>query len=233
MQARLAFAIATESQPEILLVDEVLAVGDVAFQQRCLERLRSFKRSGSTILLVSHQPDLVRLLCDRVMRLEAGRVVDDGTTAAVLDAYVRGERPAAAPASAAHAGQLVDVRILDERGADRRVTNVGAPMVVSVRLRPEAGRAHLAVQIVRDDGLLCVDTSTTIVPAQEAAALLIERLDLAPGCYRIAVGLYDPSWQILLDERPEAATVQVVGTASTTAALAPPAIWSDHLPDVD
>ena len=105
-------------------------------------------------------------------------------------------------------------------------------MVVSVRLRPSTERAQLAVQVVReDDGLLCVDTSTAVVPGQSAATLLLERLDLAPGRYRVAVGLYDPSWQVLLDSRHDAATVQVVGTASSTAALAPPAIWSDREPE--
>jgi hypothetical protein len=73
---------------------------------------------------------------------------------------------------------------------------------------------------------VCVDTSTPIPPGQEGAVLAIERLDLAPGRYRIEVALHDRSWRAMLDQRREAATLRVLGTASATAALAPPARWT-------
>jgi ABC-2 type transport system ATP-binding protein len=78
MYVRLGFAVAVNMDPEILLVDEVLAVGDEAFQRKCLDRVRQFQREGRTILFVTHAPDLVRQICDRVAVLERGRLVAYG-----------------------------------------------------------------------------------------------------------------------------------------------------------
>ena len=226
MQARLAFAIATETQPEVLLVDEVLAVGDVAFQQRCLTRLRAFKRSGTAILVVSHDPDLVRMLCDRVVWLEAGEVVQEGPGDEVVGSYLASERAAAGPALPGGDGAIVEVRLLDEDGRACQVVQAGGAVGVSVVVSPLPEPTRLAVRLTREDDLVCVDTSTPLPSGQASAFLAIERLDLAPGRYRLEVGLYDPSWRTTLDHRREAATLRVLGTASTTAALAPPAIWT-------
>jgi len=87
MVMRLAFAIAVSVDPEILIVDEVLAVGDQAFQEKCFDRIRRFTASGRTLLCVSHTSSLVRQLCDRALWLDHGRVVMAGATPKVLDAY--------------------------------------------------------------------------------------------------------------------------------------------------
>ena len=87
MEARLAFSVAVCLRPAILLLDEVLAVGDHEFRQRCLERLRMFHARGGTLLLVSHELKQVRELCTRGVWLRDGRVVMDGDIDAVLTAY--------------------------------------------------------------------------------------------------------------------------------------------------
>ena len=79
MFVRLAFAVAVHVDPDILLVDEVLSVGDEPFQRKCMERIKQFQRDGRTIIFVTHGLDLVRQLCDRVIMLEEGKVVIDGT----------------------------------------------------------------------------------------------------------------------------------------------------------
>jgi ABC-2 type transport system ATP-binding protein len=79
MYVRLGFAIAVSVEPDLLLIDEVLAVGDEAFQRKCLERVREFQREGRTIVFVTHAPDLVRQICDRAVVLDHGKVVLDGT----------------------------------------------------------------------------------------------------------------------------------------------------------
>lgn len=94
MEARLAFSVAVCLQPAILLLDEVLAVGDQEFRARCLERLRSFHARGGTLLLVSHELDQIQELCTRGVWLRDGRVVLDAGIAAVLASY-RAEQPAA------------------------------------------------------------------------------------------------------------------------------------------
>lgn len=87
MTMRLAFAIAIHVDPDILIVDEVLAVGDQAFQEKCQSRIREFKAKGKTLLFVSHSGPLVRQLCSRALWLDRGKVVLDGPVDDVLDAY--------------------------------------------------------------------------------------------------------------------------------------------------
>lgn len=87
MQARLGFAIATHVDAEILIVDEVLAVGDFAFEQKCYSRIEEFRRGGGTILFVSHQLDSVAKIADRCIWLQNGRVAMDGTPQDVIAAY--------------------------------------------------------------------------------------------------------------------------------------------------
>lgn len=87
MYMRLAFAVATEVDPDILVIDEILSVGDTAFQQKCFERLENFRRSGRTILFVSHSLDQVLTHCDRVIYLNGGRIAADGDPHHVVDLY--------------------------------------------------------------------------------------------------------------------------------------------------
>jgi ABC-type polysaccharide/polyol phosphate transport system ATPase subunit len=87
MYVRLAFAVAIAVEPDVLLIDEALAVGDLRFQIKCLERMRALQRRGVTILLVSHSVEQVRRFCDRCLWLENGRLVMDGPAAAVTDRY--------------------------------------------------------------------------------------------------------------------------------------------------
>jgi lipopolysaccharide transport system ATP-binding protein len=89
MSVRLAFAVAAHLEPEVLLVDEVLAVGDAEFQRRCLGRMEDFSQSGRTVLFVSHQMQSVSQLCDRAIWLDKGRIVDDGPSSDVVARYLQ------------------------------------------------------------------------------------------------------------------------------------------------
>jgi len=87
MQMRLAFSVATAHRPDILIVDEALAVGDAAFQHKCIQRIKEFRDEGTTLLFVSHGPDAIKSLCDRAILLDAGQILLDGEPDAVLDFY--------------------------------------------------------------------------------------------------------------------------------------------------
>jgi len=87
MQVRLAFSVATARRPDVLIVDEALSVGDLYFQHKCLLRIRAFKEEGTTLLLVSHSPDTVRMLCQRGLLLEAGAIRKNADAASVMDYY--------------------------------------------------------------------------------------------------------------------------------------------------
>ncbi len=88
MYTRLAFAVATEVNPDILITDEVLAVGDETFQRRCMERIYRFRRMGKTIVFVSHALEVVRTLCDQAIWLDGGRVRSGGPSSQVIDDYL-------------------------------------------------------------------------------------------------------------------------------------------------
>ena len=92
MYVRLAFAVAAHLEPDILLVDEVLAVGDFAFQRKCLGKLQSEVGSGRTVLFISHSLGAIRTLCTRCVLLEEGRLVADGTPDAIVERYVENDK---------------------------------------------------------------------------------------------------------------------------------------------
>ena len=105
MMVRLAFSIAIHVKPAILIVDEVLAVGDAQFQEKCLARVAEMRKKKMTMLCVSHSPQMVKMFCDRAIWLEHGQVVLDGPAARVLDAYTRkAHTPGAAPGPVHAAG---------------------------------------------------------------------------------------------------------------------------------
>jgi ABC-2 type transport system ATP-binding protein len=87
MYVRLGFAVAINMEPDVLLIDEVLAVGDELFQRKCLERIRQFQREGRTIVFVTHAPDMVRSICNRVAVLHDGKQVAWGEPAAAVRSY--------------------------------------------------------------------------------------------------------------------------------------------------
>ena len=87
MYARLGFSVAVHSDPDILLVDEVLSVGDAAFQEKCFAKMRDFQDQGVTIVLVSHGLDLIRQFCHRALLLDRGRIVEEGSPEVIVQRY--------------------------------------------------------------------------------------------------------------------------------------------------
>ena len=103
MRARLGFSVATDVDPEILLLDEILAAGDAQFRAQAIERIESFFSTGKTIIVVSHSLDQIRRLCNRVIYLQAGRLVADGDPEEVIEKYLASVRKGD-PAKQATAG---------------------------------------------------------------------------------------------------------------------------------
>ena len=97
MRVRLAFAVAAYLEPEILLIDEVLAVGDVSFQRKCLNKMQDVGRQGHTVLFVSHNMAAIRRLCPRTVLLDAGRVIADSPSDQVVSLYMNSEKGTSLP----------------------------------------------------------------------------------------------------------------------------------------
>ena len=100
MVARLGFAVATDIEPDILLLDEVLSVGDVEFQRKCTERMNGFRERGVTFLLVSHSLPTISGLCERALWIENGRLAADGPAVEVVEAFATASTPDAAVSAA-------------------------------------------------------------------------------------------------------------------------------------
>ena len=155
MYLRLGFAIAAHMEAEILLVDEVLAVGDVEFQRRCLGKMDEVERSGRTVLFVSHNMDAMARLCTTTMWLDKGRVRGIGPTAGVIEEYMR-STAAESTAVAVEvdpnvAAQVVGVALVDEHGVPQSVLTTRATGWIRVdvvvnapgaRARPQLPGAH-------------------------------------------------------------------------------------------
>lgn len=184
MRMRLAFSVAVHTDPDILLIDEVLAVGDMAFQQKCLDRIESFKRDGCAILLVSHDTALVSDLCDEALWLNAGQVQAQGPARLVVQQYVqemqtetRRRTPASWPAIRLREDgelrlnqnrlgslemEIQNVRLLDSGGNAVSRLESGDPFFVEFQYQiPQESLAPIfGVTITRADGLICYDAST-------------------------------------------------------------------------
>lgn len=180
MQARLGFTVATHFDPDVVLVDEVLSVGDAEFQARSFARIRDFQLAGRTVVFVSHQLEVVEELCARTIWLEQGRVRHDGDTRDVVAAYreahgrrgaghtVRAAARAAAPpppslhdttgeADAPPSRPAVRLRFEGEGGAPLR-THAPAELTLTIRPSPDWPRdARWRVRVRRIDGVL-IDT---------------------------------------------------------------------------
>jgi lipopolysaccharide transport system ATP-binding protein len=149
MYLRLAFAVAAHLEPEILVVDEVLAVGDMAFQKKCLGKMEDVAREGRTVLFVSHNMSAVTGLCSRGILLEQGRIVHTGTASEVVSEYLRGAAgtsaratwPRLADAPGSDGFKLAAVSVLDERGNVASVLDVERP--VRIRLDFNIGAPSL------------------------------------------------------------------------------------------
>lgn len=172
MMMRLAFSVATCVEPDVLIVDEALSVGDMLFQQRCIDRIRKLCQSGTTLLFVSHDPDSVRSLCQRAVWLEAGCVRMAGDARDVADAYVRSfaiqrnadvlDREHAAinedlftPSDTAvqeldgsEVVQVESVRLLNARGEPTEGLQPEERFAIEVNLRPLRDLDHVSVGMV-------------------------------------------------------------------------------------
>jgi lipopolysaccharide transport system ATP-binding protein len=174
MNARLGFAVAAHLDPEVLLIDEVLSVGDLSYQEKCLERMQRFVRSGVPVVFVSHNLAAVSNLCDRVLVLRRGRAVALAPTQEAISLYAR-------LAHEARASELDrDEVSLSVRGADERpaaaTINAGEPISVHVVAHPRGGGRRLKSE------LRIVDLqSSAIIYRGDSRALGAEVVDVPPG----------------------------------------------------
>ena len=245
MKLRLAFSVVAQLEPRVLLVDEVLAVGDLRFQAKCLTRVRELREDGTTVLMASHDLSLVRRECLQVAWLNAGHLVSYGEADTVVDSYEEAarERARAVTPPAADEGplRLGDNRVgtqeatIDAVDAGNGEIASGDPLRIALRLSTRVAIDDPIVSIAirrRADDVLCCELDTRgsgvsvgRLDSDASVELAFERLDLAPGEHVIDVGLYSPDWETVYDYHWHAYGLHVSGPAGGKGALRPPHSW--------
>ncbi len=222
MSMRLAFAVATHVDPDVLVIDEALAVGDGYFQKKCIDTIRSIKERGTTILFCSHAMYYVSLFCDRVMWIRGGRVERDGPPEQVVTAYeeflVNRERRrlddhegAGAPPPEARGSEAL-IRAIRVVGPNGREIDAYSPgMELSVEVEWESADAqtplHVAVVIERGDGTRVAGAATffddlepVCADGAHTTALTFEEFPVAKGNYSVTAYLFDASGLHIWDQ---------------------------------
>jgi ABC-type polysaccharide/polyol phosphate transport system ATPase subunit len=207
MYMRLGFSVAIHVEPEILLVDEILAVGDEGFQRKCIDWLETFQRRGGTIVMVSHSMATIRQMCTQAAWIQNGDLVELGSPAAVIGAYlqeVREQRLDVELERRVHEREqpeveLGEVRLLDERGRPATVLDRGKPLVVEIpyRCNRRVEKPVFGVAMHRNDGAYVYGTNTDVdgisldpIEADGSLRFRYRSLPVLGGTYVLTVALF-------------------------------------------
>jgi hypothetical protein len=229
MYMRLGFSVAAHINPDILLLDEVLAVGDAAFQSKCLERVEALRRAGMTIVFVSHDMAAIERLCHRVYFLQQGQIYSEGEARRVVHDYYEAvmQRSADVVSTANRQARtlspaLTRVRFVDSDGLDSDTFTTGRPLVAMVEY---AAPERLADGIVElsfyspDGRLHCQLTSETLkpepLPPNGVVEITCDELALAPGLYLVDATLARRCAVDVYDQRPRCASLRVLPGSPT------------------
>jgi lipopolysaccharide transport system ATP-binding protein len=213
MHMRLGFAVAIHVDPDVLLIDEILAVGDQAFQQKCLGKIAELKSQGVTILFVSHDLEAVRNLCPSAIWLENGVIQEGGTTDRVIDSYLNSvttitearlshERRIQSDENRWGSGEveITDVKLLDAQGRERHAFKTGEKMVVRLRYHAhtEVKQPVFGIAIYSSDGVHINGPNTrfsdyTVESVEGSGEIdyIVEMLPLLEGSYELSAVVYD------------------------------------------
>jgi lipopolysaccharide transport system ATP-binding protein len=166
MYARLGFSVTAHLDPDILLIDEVLSVGDFTFQNKCINKMLDFKKSGTPIIFVSHNMDAVRKLCDRAMLLDKGVIARIGEIEAVIsEYYVCHSAQQKSANNASTAITVIGKKLVNAFGAISHVFNSGekAGVEITLRVHKDLHDVCFALVVRNSAGMVVFDTSTDLL----------------------------------------------------------------------
>ncbi len=226
MYVRLGFSVAIHVEPDVLLVDEVLAVGDMEFQEKCMDKFAQFRREGRTVIVVSHGIEQMRTFCDHAAWLDNGVLQDVGVASDIVDEYAdSGHAVTAGPGGGVRHGsgevQFTRLSLVDEHGAEVSEARAGAP--ATFRLSFEASerieRPVFGVQLHTVDGMhlwsLHGRDSGFVPEAIERGSgsvdVRVEHLPFAPGAYTISATAQDEHRTHMYDSLQHAGHFTVLG----------------------
>ena len=200
MYVRLAFAVAAHLEPEILLVDEVLAVGDINFQKKCLGKMGDVARAGRTIILVSHQLNQIRRLCQRVLWIDNALLRQDGPTADVVSAYEiamsAGERSKGIERGARIKAKFLHWEIAEPRSEQRQMLSTFGPVTINfyVELAEPLRKGEHGVALFNTQRQLMwarAQQNLSLEPGIHVFSHTFPSLPLRPSAYQWQVSLWE------------------------------------------
>ena len=198
MQMRLAFAVAAHFEPQILLVDEVLAVGDLAFQKKCLAKMGEVAHAGRTIVFVTHQMNQIRRLCEKVIWMDGGTIRRAGPTAEIVGAYEAAMTSGIASNDADRSERVrfLHWEILDPRGESPYMLNSLGPVTVrfTVQVTQRIRRGHHGIALFSMDRQLMwawAKDDIQLEPGIHSFTYTFPMLPLRPGAYTWQVSLWE------------------------------------------
>ena len=243
MFMRLGFSVAAHIQSDVLLLDEVFAVGDEQFQRKCFGKIAEFKNRGGTILFVSHDAQAVERLCDRAVLLRQGEVAFDGDTREAIAAYRRllaadlnpDELEAGLKEWGSGEARIVSAQLLDDEGDERVQLAAGEPATVRlvVAADPGVGAPRVSVEL-RDDGGLVLGTVVQDTHAlgwnggagDRELRFRLPRLPLADGRFHLRFALIDPESGHPLHTLDDAVRFFVFPTGAESGAVLLDGTWT-------
>jgi len=220
MYARLGFSVAVHVEPDILIVDEVLSVGDYAFQKKCLERMRSVLSGGSTVIFVSHNLRAVAEMCQRCLLLERGKVLMEGPASQVVKEYLKRSKDNNQEDSRKEA-HILRAEFRDQNGETLQFeSGQKAYFEVTIAGNNDVDMLSLSLTMVDDDSYRIFDTSTerlngtsfSLRKGENKKIIFELSLHLAPGTYHVGTYVYRYDIEKVYDARVPAATIYVKST---------------------
>jgi ABC-type polysaccharide/polyol phosphate transport system ATPase subunit len=198
MQMRLAFAVAAHLEPDILLVDEVLAVGDLEFQKKCLGKMSEVSKGGRTIVFVSHQMGQIRRLCERVIWIDHGVVRTDARTVEAINAYEMELASGGALRSEGRASDVIRWEIVTpgngSAGGNILETFGNIEFRFSWRVRGDVQKGAVGIVLRNSEGQIVwatVQSSLNLCPGEHSCSIAVPFFPVLPGTYSWSFGLYD------------------------------------------
>lgn len=227
MQVRLAFSIAIRSKSDILLIDEVLAVGDASFQQKCYEYFGNMKKTGQTVVLVTHDMSAVSRFCNRALLLGGSGIMEIGKPKDITDAYLElnyaGDKSKSTDSSTTDSKienlKITSAVLLAENHA-KASTSVKTGEKCRIKLEfknPNREKLQFGMQIFNNSGTYCFGANTSIaktpsVSAAQGKVVLSVELDLVPGNYSVTGAIMNDDATKVLVYRPRLLTFRVADT---------------------
>lgn len=225
MYMRLGFSVAIHMQPDILIVDEILAVGDQAFQSKCIDAIMEMKNNGVTIIIVSHNINLVRTLCTHVLWIDKGvpqgyGTVDEIAAEYVAHAYQKSGQPFTATFSRSGTGEIeiTSTRFLDRHGKPQEAFATGEPLTIEIcyQAHKPIPNPEFGLAIFRQDGVQVNGPNTQLagvdlglVEGTGVVRYEIEQLPLLPATYLVTTAVHDSRSHQCYDYHKQAYTFRV------------------------